>query len=529
MDERTRSVYRARQGEAEPVEEAVWAAEGDGGELLPVPAQGEAPARRRRLLPALRGFFAGGDPGQRRAGANVLRFLALMLAATLIARGTAGATMPRVSTATPGRDEIVRSVSANGAVTASGTVGVPAPEGLTVEEMLVSPGQQVEAGDALARFGTEEVANALARAKVELEELRVKLKTQTQNQPRDTTGVPGAQQTLDWAQQDYNTAVAERDAAAGALNAAKAELESKKAAQAALPPEATEEEKQAAQTAVDNAVAGVSQAEGGLATAEQRLTEAGRTVERAKQGLESAKVAAAQADQQAANTAAQNAVEADKTRLDIAEKEKQVAELEALANNEGRLPAPLAGLVERTAEAGGKTAAGTPVAEIIDPGGGFVAEATLPEADAKKLAPGGACQIAPVSDGYSYTPAVEGSILSIGETDAAGNCVVRVRLPEGDWKQGQALRLNMVQNRQSYDLCLPLSAVHTDNAGSFVLRLREETTVLGTENLAERVPVTVLDRDGKSAAVEGPLWIMDDIVTDSSKPLSDGDRVRVNG
>ena len=51
--------------------------------------------------------------------------------------------------------------------------------------------------------------------------------------------------------------------------------------------------------------------------------------------------------------------------------------------------------------------------------------------------------------------------------------------------------------------------------------------MLGTLMVAKRVPVTVLEKDGKSAAITSELKKEDQIIISSEKFVSGGDRVRI--
>lgn len=470
---------------------------------------------------------AFGDPKQKKAASNIVRFLAVMLIATFIARGTSAATMPRVNVGSAQQTEIVNSISAGGTVTANGSIDFTAPSGLTIKKMLVDGGQEIEEGEAVAQFDTEEIQDQLSRAKVELKELQVRLNQLGQSSGTNSSTVAEAQRTYDWALADYNSAISQKNAAQVALDTAKANLANAEKALAELPPEATEEERAAAQAAVAEAQTAVAAAETALQTANGNETAAARELERAKQALEAAKASAAQAGQEAANTAANNAVEAEKIRLDIEEKNEQIAALQALLDTNGKLLAPQAGTVSQTAEQGSKTADGVAVASIIDTEGGYKAEAMVSENEAQGLNPGDKCQVAVNGSSYMYTPAVDGTVISVGKADQNGQCKVTIRLPQGEWQQGQGLQVNIEQSRKSYYLCVPLSAVHTDNSGSYVYRIYQKNTVLGVQNIVERVPVTVLDKDATNAAIEGPVSSTDKIVTDATKPLTEGDKVRI--
>ena len=72
-------------------------------------------------LPALPRFS---DPAQRRAGGHLIQFLAGLLALTLIARGTSGATLAKVDVSGPSRGEIVEAVTGNATVSARDTLDI---------------------------------------------------------------------------------------------------------------------------------------------------------------------------------------------------------------------------------------------------------------------------------------------------------------------------------------------------------------------------------------------------------------------
>ena len=62
---------------------------------------------------------------------------------------------------------------------------------------------------------------------------------------------------------------------------------------------------------------------------------------------------------------------------------------------------------------------------------------------------------------------------------------------------------------------------------SFRLRRSEEEQMLGTVQVARRVPVTVLEKDARSAAVTSALTSDDQVIASSEKYVSEGDRVRL--
>ena len=110
---------------------------------------------------------------QGRALKGVAQFFAAMLVCTLIARGTAGATLAVVQTASPRRGELVQGLTADAALSAGEVQNVKAPTGLVLEKYFVPAGGRVEADTPLAQFDPDGVKDALARAKTELARLRL--------------------------------------------------------------------------------------------------------------------------------------------------------------------------------------------------------------------------------------------------------------------------------------------------------------------------------------------------------------------
>lgn len=453
------------------------------------------------------------DPRQRRAAMRIAWFLALVLVFTLVARGTAGATLARVDVGKPAAGEIVQSVNGTATVQAAGSQPLEAPEGLTPREVLVEPGARVAAGDEVARFDPEEVRDALARAQAALAGLRAKLAGLERLAPHDGTALDAANRALARAREDQGRAAAEGDGAVARAEAALAEAQSRMAA-----PDAPADAAEALQAAHD----ALAQAQ---SAREESLRQAARAIEDAEAALASARMADEQARAQAADTAAQNAAEAATQRLDIADQEKKVAELEALAAAGGALKAPADGVVTEVA---GEGAEGAPLLRLAAGGGGFTAEAFVAKDEAEGIQPGDECEVKTGGGSMYYSPTVTGTVTAVSQPDDSGQVKLTLKLPGQDWKQGQQVDVQIVQSRQNHSLCVPLSALHSDNAGNYLLVLEKQTTVLGVEDGVVRVPVTLVAKDGTNAAVEGPVGAGDSVVTGSNKPLEAGDRVRVN-
>jgi len=151
--------------------------------------------------------YKNSDPAQRRSAGNIFKFLAVLLAFTIIARGTSGATLARVDLATPIRSEIIDAISGNATVSATDIFEMTVPEGLTVAEMLTNVGQNVEVGDAIAVFQMADVEEQHIRETAGLNRMNLDLERLQRDEDVDIGPVENAQRHLRRMQEDYASAV----------------------------------------------------------------------------------------------------------------------------------------------------------------------------------------------------------------------------------------------------------------------------------------------------------------------------------
>ena len=65
---------------------------------------------------------------------------------------------------------------------------------------------------------------------------------------------------------------------------------------------------------------------------------------------------------------------------------------------------------------------------------------------------------------------------------------------------------------ETYQNCLPLTALRSDSGGDHVFVLRRQSSVLGTEWVIARVDITVKERDSQMMYVDGALTYSDQVV-----------------
>ncbi|MEG1744575.1 MAG: hypothetical protein RR215_03220 [Ruthenibacterium sp.] len=430
----------------------------------------------RRLCAAL--HFE--DRAQRTAFANILRFFAVMLVLTLVARAASNAALPTVNTARPVRGTITKSLSVQGLIRAAGAAPLAVPQGIPVQSVLIIEGEHAEAGQTLATFDAQAVASAIALQQAELKKQQVQAAQLRKTAQPDATAVAVAQQSLDWAYADGKKAQ-------DALTYWQSQPDS---------PERT------------NA----------LAAAAAQIDAAQRAAQQAELARSSAIQSYNSAEAAAQDKQNSDAADAGILALAIAEKKEQIAALQALQKADCVLTAPASGIVQSIQLTAGQNTEKI-ACSIADAAQGQLFSFVLDEENAKLAQVGSPMTI------HQKEISAELSLSAV-TLEPDGTARAAVRLAAGAWKEGTA-EGKVTLSEKSYDICVPAGAVHQDNAGYFVYLLQEQNTVLGAQQVLARTPVTVQESGETLTAVQGALTPQSVIAVSSDKPLSAHAKVRV--
>ena len=91
------------------------------------------------------------------------------------------------------------------------------------------------------------------------------------------------------------------------------------------------------------------------------------------------------------------------------------------------------------------------------------------------------------------------------------------------------MNLDFSRKSEAYPVTVPLSALHLDSRQQpYVLVAEEYDSIMGTEQRARKVGVTVLEQNESYAALApGAIGSETEIIVQSDKAVDDGSRVRV--
>ena len=251
---------------------------------------------------------------------------------------------------------------------------------------------------------------------------------------------------------------------------------------------------------------------------EEELYVAGRAIETAQRALEDAR-------RQAVVLQKEDEIDRLTYESERSDKEKLRVTLQEILDNGGCLLAPASGTVLMTLERGDKTKEGEDAVILSCADRGFVFEGKLDKDSARHFLAGDKGELHYKLDGSSQKADVE--IHSISTPDEADQVLVTAVLPEGSYSSGMSAQLFLSRKSETYQNCLPLTALRSDSGGDHVFVLRKQSSVLGTEWVIARVDITVKERDSQMMYVESALTYSDQVVINSNKIISEGDRVRI--
>ena len=504
-------------------------------------------------------------------------FLAFMLLCTLISRSVYASGLPQVSTKTPEASALSHEVEAQGIVEAGRETAVTALSGLRCETVLVHTGDHVDTETALFQVDLEDLKEQIEEKQLAISKLQLEIQAQEQNRQLEAEQ---KDEQKERAQEDYDVADAsssqtvaraEQDLAAAeaALKEAEAEYEAWKVEQAAQPeePETPEESEdpETPETGESGEAETAGQAEteqftaaeqtntpentdtsgtegessgdsentesGGmtedawqekLTSLRQAVETAKRALEDARQGrdsvLETAERAVEDAD---SKSTADNSLEIN--RLDLSSQQKELKEYQELLQADGIVYPEKEGIVTSIAVSPGERIPDGAALVMADLDSPLQFSASL-TAEQKKY----------VNQGDSVSlklgsRTVEATADYIAESELSpGTYQLTVFLEEGEGELGESGTLSAEMRTDTYSCVVPLEAVRVDeNQRKYVLTVGERSGILGPEFVARKTYVTVLDQNDSQAALEeGGLTGEEEVITDYTGEIADGDVVR---
>ena len=492
-------------------------------------------------------------------------FLIIMLVLTFFSNTIMNYSLPEVATEYVQSDSITSQVRGTGVVEAGDPYSVVIEENRTIKSVVVHDGDEVEKGQILFYLEDTKSSEAVAlEEQIEEAELAYKqallgenvstgvytnvengVETDTAtyqaNIQKQKTNVEQIEKTISDLNSQIGTAKAklvEIGTSGMDLATAKAQSESAHTAQSTA-----QTNYDACKSAVDNfdpsGTDVLADLEAALATAETALKAAQNDVYIADSTVALLKqIDMAEANLIVANNNLTDAQgELAKLQNDIqteisltAQKEEiddmkeKLAELNEKAVG-GVIEAPISGTITSIGHVAGESImAGETIAVIQPEGKGHTLSFSVTKKQAATLSVGDKGEI---SNGWYYSDVVA-TLLSIkpDTTDPANSRKLTFNI-EGDVTAGQSLTLSVGQRSSNYDYTVPNNAIREDKNGKYILVLEQKPSPLGNRYYAVRRDIEVLAGDDRRSAITGDVCAYEFVVTTSTKPIEEGQQVRL--
>jgi multidrug efflux pump subunit AcrA (membrane-fusion protein) len=204
--------------------------------------------------------------------------------------------------------------------------------------------------------------------------------------------------------------------------------------------------------------------------------------------------------------------------IDLKEKENIQNEIDQLLECSGEVVSPCEGVITQIGLEAGRS---TTREDIIKIGtGNYEFKAAFNREETINLELGGNVDVTLAGKKKS----IESEIGKIS-INKDGLTEVISSLPEGEYYFGEKADFRITTESEQFDQCITIQALHEDTKGYYVLVMREQEGILGMQEVAERINISLLGKSASAVAVEG-VSSKSKVITDSNKYVSSGDKVR---
>lgn len=222
---------------------------------------------------------------------------------------------------------------------------------------------------------------------------------------------------------------------------------------------------------------------------------------------------------------AENKEEDNEEALAAIEKQRKLVEKLKAASDVSEIKAGAAGeITGMSIKAGDQVSADAPLATIELVENGFEVETVVTKKESKLLKVGDEADIENI-----WTDDVTAVVKSIKADPSNPNqsSIVKFEV-KGNVSIGETLQFAVGGKSGKYDTVVPNNAVKEDSEGKAVLVVKVKSTPLGNRYTVKKVKVEVVASDTVNSAIMGDISEWDNVITNASKALDNGQQVRLS-
>ncbi|GAA0391089.1 efflux RND transporter periplasmic adaptor subunit [Paenibacillus motobuensis] len=237
--------------------------------------------------------------------------------------------------------------------------------------------------------------------------------------------------------------------------------------------------------------------------------------------------------------------EIEKGKLDIASQQRKINEMRDRIASQKQLTAPFDGIVKKLNAIEGLTSTEGPDVIVSNSSLGYRLEVT---ADAKSLSSSGISvgekievQVDMVQEQQAQT--IDGTIEEIanaepsqsssygeeaGKTVTVPQKILRIKVLNSKLKGGEQAWMKIEKRSLQEGLLVSNKAIHEDREGKFLYKVDEQRGALGNNFVARKVRIESVETNDNVTMIQSDnLYEEDQIILESSEPLQDGNRIRL--
>lgn len=465
-------------------------------------------------------------------------FLIFMFLCTVVSRAADSLTVAKVTVETASAKKIEHIVKANGMVEKNRELAVITEADLLVKTVFVSEGEKVEENAVLAQVDLSQLEEVMQGIQNEIKILELQ---NTQAKETEAAAQKSKATTQKRANEDYNRAVQENTAAVQQaqkeLQDAKEALSAYEASQKSRTDKQLGQEKDTADSQKDSELSGNSQegASSGTTTQSAEDDKSGleslqAEVKRTQEAYDTAVAAYQQAIREAGrlmedadDTVISKDVSIESNQIIIEEKQNKLQKLEKIKQNEGRITAPVSGIITQISLFVGQKTSDTAAFTMADISSGMRFVAEISKEDGKYVQVGD--EVTLEITGKKLTQL---NVEAIEQKQEGDGLRVTVLLPPDSLSIGDSATMSVVKQSELYGTAVPYSAIHSEDGRDYVYVAEQQETILGEEYIVRALEVNILDKNEIYAALsEMTVNSETKIITESDRYIEPGSRVRL--
>ncbi|HBS43992.1 MAG TPA: RND transporter, partial [Paenibacillus sp.] len=235
----------------------------------------------------------------------------------------------------------------------------------------------------------------------------------------------------------------------------------------------------------------------------------------------------------------------EKGKLDILAQENKISGLKNRLTSEKQLLSPFDGLISKLNAVEGLTSMGEPDVIVSNSSRGYRLDIIVDSAHLSSLgiSAGEKIEVEVDMNHGEEARTLSGSIEEVansesrtdssssnesGKTQTIAQKALRIKIVDPELKGGEQAGIKFEKQSIQEGLLLSNEAIHEDREGLFVYKVDEQRGALGNVFVAQKVRIHSSEKNEKETMIQSDiLYEEDSIILESSEPLEDGNRVRL--